>query len=101
MRYVRGDDNGGRMRLEGVFTALVTPFADDEVDFGALDGLVDFQLAAGIDGLVLCGTTAEAPTLSELEQARIIDHVVQRVSGRCPRRPTVSRLSMAMVLLSG
>ncbi|HEV8697067.1 MAG TPA: dihydrodipicolinate synthase family protein, partial [Candidatus Limnocylindrales bacterium] len=54
-----------RPALRGAFTALVTPFtADGAVDEAAFRRLVQWQLLAGIDGLVPCGTTGEAPTLS-------------------------------------
>ena len=48
--------------FEGVLTALVTPFKQDEIDEPALRMLVDEQIAAGIDGLVPCGSTGESAT---------------------------------------
>ena len=51
--------------LTGVFTAIVTPFADDySVDSNALRRLVDRQIEAGVQGLVPCGTTGEAAALT-------------------------------------
>ena len=51
--------------LHGALTALVTPFTDDgAVDETAFRRLVTWQVLAGIDGLVPCGTTGEAPTLA-------------------------------------
>lgn len=72
------------LALEGTFTALVTPFTADgsAVDFDALDRLVDAQIAGGVSGLVPCGTTGEAPTLSDEEQTAVIARVVQRANGR-------------------
>ena len=52
------------MTFQGVLTAIVTPFHDRGVDLDALKRLVDRQIEAGISGLVPCGTTGEAPTLS-------------------------------------
>jgi 4-hydroxy-tetrahydrodipicolinate synthase len=74
------------LKLEGAFTALVTPFtADSEtIDFEAFDGLVRNQLQGGIHGLVPCGTTGEAPTLSDDEQLEVIRHTVQIVARRLP-----------------
>lgn len=70
-------------RLDGVFTALVTPFhADRSIDWGGLDRLLDRQLAAGVAGLVPVGTTGEAATLSADEQLAVIVHTVRRVDGR-------------------
>jgi 4-hydroxy-tetrahydrodipicolinate synthase len=72
-------------RMQGTYTALVTPFRDDatqSVDWDALDALVEWQLEEGVDGLVPCGTTGEAPTLSEGEQLEVISRVVERNRGR-------------------
>ncbi len=72
-------------RPSEVYTALVTPFEDDAtqaVDLGALDRLIDRQLAGGVDGLVPCGTTGEAPTLSAEEQVTVIRHVAERARGK-------------------
>jgi len=73
------------LELRGVFTALVTPMnKDGSVDFGALDALVDAQLAGGIKGLVPCGTTGEATTLNGAERAQVISRVAKRAAGRVP-----------------
>ena len=72
-------------RLRGAFTALITPFSDDgNVDFGALRGLVRRQLKGGIDGLVPCGTTGEAATMSPPERLRVIETVVDEANGQVP-----------------
>ena len=55
--------------FSGVLTALVTPFRDGTVDEAALRELVEWQIGAGVDGLVPCGSTGEAATLSA-EMAR-------------------------------
>jgi 4-hydroxy-tetrahydrodipicolinate synthase len=72
------------MRLFGVYTALVTPFSGGELDEAALIGLVDRQLDAGVAGLVPCGTTGEAATLTDTEWARVISITVARSKGRAP-----------------
>jgi len=72
------------MRLEGVFTALVTPFADGAVDRAAFTGLVERQLAAGVAGLVPCGTTGEAPTLERDEWTDLISTTVRLARGKVP-----------------
>ncbi|HET9521160.1 MAG TPA: 4-hydroxy-tetrahydrodipicolinate synthase [Candidatus Limnocylindrales bacterium] len=70
-----------RPTLRGAFTALVTPFdADGAVDEAALRRLVRWQVLAGIDGLVPCGTTGEAPTLSVDERDRVIAVTVETVA---------------------
>jgi 4-hydroxy-tetrahydrodipicolinate synthase len=65
-------------RIEGTWTALVTPFSEGgaEVDLPALDRLVEDQIQGGVSGLVPCGTTGEAPTLDEAEQVLVIARVV-------------------------
>lgn len=73
------------MKLQGAFTALVTPFTQSfDVDHAALDKLVDAQLAGGIAGLVPCGTTGESPTLDNDEHLGVIARVVKRVAGKVP-----------------
>jgi 4-hydroxy-tetrahydrodipicolinate synthase len=73
------------LKLEGAFTALVTPFdADLRVDDAALDRLVDAQLTGGIAGIVPCGTTGESPTLDDDEHIGVIAKVVKRANKRCP-----------------
>jgi 4-hydroxy-tetrahydrodipicolinate synthase len=74
-----------RPAFSGTYTALVTPFLDDEaqtIDWKALDALVDRQIEGGVDGLVPCGTTGEAPTLSDAEQVEVVRRVVERARGR-------------------
>ena len=65
--------------------ALITPFKEDEsVDYAALARLEDYQLQNGTDYLVVLGTTAETPTLTEEEKKDIINLVVTKVNGRIP-----------------
>ena len=73
------------MKLQGVYTALVTPFNHDgTIDEKNLRDLVDFQIAEGISGLVPVGTTGESPTLSHDEHHRVIEIVVEQTAGRVP-----------------
>ena len=65
-------------------TAIVTPFADGDVDYDALDRLIEFQIQNGIQGLVPCGTTGESPTLSHAEHDKVIEFTVQKADGRVP-----------------
>ncbi|MDR1679882.1 MAG: 4-hydroxy-tetrahydrodipicolinate synthase [Prevotellaceae bacterium] len=72
-------------KLTGMGVALITPFkSDDTVDFDALGNLIDYQLKNGTDYLVVLGTTAETPTLSDEEKNEILRFVVKRVQGRVP-----------------
>ncbi len=70
--------------LRGTLTALITPFRDGALDLAALEALVEQQLAAGVDGLVPCGTTGEAPTLSLAEHRQIVSCVAKAARGRIP-----------------
>jgi len=73
------------MRLEGTYTAIVTPFRDapgQPIDWDALDALVDAQIAGGITGLVPCGTTGESPTLSHEEHGKVIERTIARAKGK-------------------
>ncbi|MBF0438072.1 MAG: dihydrodipicolinate synthase family protein, partial [Magnetococcales bacterium] len=58
--------------FKGVFTALVTPFRDRQIDVEALQRLVEFQVAGGVTGIVPCGTTGESATLSHDEHKEVI-----------------------------
>jgi 4-hydroxy-tetrahydrodipicolinate synthase len=68
--------------FRGVFTALVTPFKNGAVDEAALTKHVEEQIAAGVDGVVPCGSTGEAATLSHEEHKRVVRLVVQTVAKR-------------------
>jgi 4-hydroxy-tetrahydrodipicolinate synthase len=68
--------------FEGVLTALVTPFHDGALDERTLHELVELQIAAGVDGVVPCGSTGEAATLSHDEHRRVIEVVVAAARGR-------------------
>ncbi len=72
--------------LSGAFTALVTPFSEDgsTIDFDAFDALVEGQLAGGVSGLVPCGTTGEAATLSDAEIKLVIERTARLSRGRVP-----------------
>jgi 4-hydroxy-tetrahydrodipicolinate synthase len=75
----------GLENLRGCGTALVTPFMErGAIDEDALRSLVEFQVSEGIDFLVPCGTTGETPTLSDDEQLRVIEVVIEAARGRVP-----------------
>ena len=68
----------------GAATALITPFTATGVDYEAMGRLIDFQLAEGIDALVVTGSSGEATTLDETEYEEVIHFCVKRVAGRVP-----------------
>ena len=73
-----------QLKLEGSMVALVTPFADGEIDFDALGRLIEYQLDNGTQGLIPCGSTGEAPTLTHEEHDRVVEFTVDRARGRVP-----------------
>jgi len=68
--------------FEGVLTALVTPFHHGALDERALHEAVEFQIHAGVDGIVPCGSTGEAATLSHAEHRRVVEVAVAAARGR-------------------
>lgn len=68
--------------FEGVLTALVTPFRDGALDERALHEAIEFQIEAGVDGVVPCGSTGEAATLSHAEHRRVVEVAVAAARGR-------------------
>ena len=69
--------------FRGTFTAVVTPFRNDAIDFAALEKLIEAQIAAGITGIVAVGTTAESPTLTQDEKHEVIERTIKIAKGRC------------------
>lgn len=67
----------------GACTALVTPFLDDRVNYPMLEQLLRRQLDAGIEAIVICGTTGEAPTLSDSEKLELFSCAKQYTGGAC------------------
>lgn len=68
--------------FRGTYTALVTPFRDGEIDDASLRTLVREQIAAGVDGIVPCGSTGESATLSHEEHERVIKVSIEEAAGR-------------------
>jgi len=72
-----------RFDLKGSIAALVTPFKKDgSMDYEAYDRLLDFHIANGTAGVVVCGTSGETPTLSEEEDAQMFKHSVEYINHR-------------------
>jgi 4-hydroxy-tetrahydrodipicolinate synthase len=69
--------------FRGTYTALVTPFQNDEIDVEAFERLIEAQIAGGINGIVPVGTTGESPTLSCGERHHVTELAVERANGRC------------------
>lgn len=73
------------MIFRGVATALATPFKKDlTIDYEAYEKLLAYQVENGVDGLVVCGTTAEAATMDKKEKLDLINFTIEKVGGRIP-----------------
>ncbi len=70
--------------FRGSIPALVTPFANGEVDVAGVRKLVERQIAEGSHGLVPVGTTGESPTLSHAEHRQVVELAVEAAAGRVP-----------------
>lgn len=82
----------------GLSVALVTPFKDGEVDYGAFRDQIEFQVAAGTRCICPVGTTGESPTLSHPEHERVIAFVCETAAGRIKVMPGVGSNSTAEAL---
>ena len=75
--------------FEGTYTALITPFLDTpaghpDIDYETWEALIEWQLGAGVSGLVVYGTTGESPTLSVPEKLELLKRAIAVVKGRVP-----------------
>lgn len=71
-------------KIKGVGVALITPFKNYEVDYDALERMVDYVIAGGVDYIVALGTTAETPTLSTAERNKVLRYIVAKCAERVP-----------------
>jgi 4-hydroxy-tetrahydrodipicolinate synthase len=69
--------------FRGVGTALITPFRDGRIDYCTLKKLIERQIEAGVDALVIGGTTAEAATLEDRERYELFEYAKGAVGNRC------------------
>lgn len=76
--------NNKAMVFKGTGTALITPFKDGKVDYFALTSLIERQISAGVEALIICGTTGESSTLQDDEHRCVIEHAVTVAAGRVP-----------------
>ena len=68
----------------GAATAIVTPLNESGIDFEAFGKLIEWQIAEGIDAIVVAGTTGEGSTLNDEEHKAAIKFCVETVEGRVP-----------------
>lgn len=73
------------MKLKGILPALITPFDKDEnIDFDALAKIIEKQLADGVHGFAVLGTSGEYYAMSHEERAQVLKFVKKQVDGRVP-----------------
>lgn len=71
--------------FKGSGVALITPFKDNlEIDYKSLNNMIDYSLENKTDSIIICGTTGEAPTLSDEEHLSVINACIRRVNGKIP-----------------
>ncbi len=68
----------------GAGTALITPMNENGVDYETFDRFLDWQIAEGVDALIVAATTGEGPTLTDGEHRDVIRFVVDKAAGRIP-----------------
>ncbi len=83
------------LELKGCFTAVITPFKGGKPDLVAFRKLVREQIKAGVNGLVPCGSTGEAATLTEDEYLEVIKTALDEAKGKVPVVPGVGTNSTA------
>jgi len=72
-------------KLTGTGVAIITPFKKNhDVDFDALEKMIDFVIDGGVEYIVTLGTTGETPTLTKKEQREIVDFTAKKIDGRVP-----------------
>lgn len=68
--------------LNGIATAMITPFAEDKVNFNELERMIEYQIAGGTDALVVLGTTGEPATMTEDEKENVMRFAIDAAHGR-------------------
>ncbi len=70
--------------LKGSYVALVTPFKNGDIDWRALEELIEFHLKEGTDGILFCGTTGESPALASDEKERLVRFGLKKIATEIP-----------------
>ena len=86
------------MIFKGVFTALITPFQNDQIDYPALYNLLDRQIKAGIDAIIIGGSTGEGSSLLEDEHCELIASAVKYTKKNVPIVAGVNAVSTREVV---
>ena len=76
------------MKKKRIFTgsgaAVITPFTMDAIDYGSFRKIINYQMENNTKAIIVCGTTGEAPALSEYERKKLITFAIETVNGRVP-----------------
>ena len=70
--------------LKGSYVALVSPFKNNDIDYNALENLIDFHLKNKTDGILFCGTTGESPSLAGDEKERLLRFGLKKINKQVP-----------------
>ncbi len=73
-----------KIMFKGSIPALITPFKNGEVDFSALENLVEWHISEGSSAIVAVGTTGESPTLSHQEHKEVVEAIINFSGNRIP-----------------
>lgn len=80
---MKKESGGNAMKLQGIFTALLTPYREDgKIDKQALKRLIDFSLNAGVNGFYVGGSTGEGVLMTEAERTDLFETVAEANNGR-------------------
>jgi 4-hydroxy-tetrahydrodipicolinate synthase len=71
-----------KKKFSGVFTAIITPFKNNKIDYQGLATLIEYQIKSNIKGIVVCGSTGEAQSLTNAEYMEIINFSVDVAAGK-------------------
>ena len=70
--------------FKGIGTAIVTPIDENGINYSQFANHIEWQIAEGVDAIVVCGTTGEASTLTDDEHRDAIRFAAKQVDGRIP-----------------
>lgn len=73
-----------KILFKGCATAIATPFNEEGINLKEFERLIENQIAQGVDGIVVCGTTGESSTMTKEEKLMVIEHAVKISDGRVP-----------------
>lgn len=91
-------NSSGGLKIEGIITALLTPFVNGKVNEQALRDHVDFQIENGVHAIFPCGTMGEGPLMNAEQRRRVAEIVIDQAGGRVPVIVHVGSIGTATAL---